>query len=413
MQTLTLSPERLAVFVPFSKLSDEHLILLCHRIEICRLDEGEELSPRGDDRSEELFLLSGRISIFGEDGSEITLSAGDNRSRFSLLNLRPSPNRIISQTRTEFFLLDSELLQSLQAECCQPSLPLTEVLANDNSHPLVLQFYRSLMQNQLTLPALPEVTRKVSQIIVDEELNAERITSLVAADASVAARLLKLANSPLYRGRGQISQLSEAIKRLGLNATRHLVLAFALHDQHQIPAAAWVRKRQLRSWKESIQLAAICYVLAKKCTKIPPEEALLAGLLHNIGELPMLQFANQYPELASDPDYLDQIMHEARGQAGAMILHRWNLPVPLVTAVQHVDTWFYEPNDKDATLADILILARLHSIAMNERSPSAPAISQVPSYEKIAPGPLTSQQRLEILEDARDQIVEIRNLLNR
>ena len=413
MQTHALSPERLAVFVPFAKLSDEHLILLCHRIELCRLDEGQELSPKGDNRTEELFLLSGRVSIFGEDSSEITLSAGDNRSRFSLLNLRPSPNRIVSQTPVEYFLIDSELLQSLQAECTHPSLPLTEVLANDNSHPLVLQFYRSLLQNQLSLPALPEVTQKVSQIIVDEELNVDRMASLVAADASVAARLLKLANSPLYRGRGQISQLSEAIKRLGLNATRHLVLAFALQDQHQIPAAKWVRKRQLRSWKESIQLAAICFVLAKKCTHIPPEEALLAGLLHNIGELPLIQFADKYPELANDPDYLDQIMQESRGQAGAMILHRWNLPVSLITAVQHVDTWFYEPNATEATLTDILILARLHSIAMSDRSPSAPSISQVPSYEKIAPGPLTNQQRLEILEDAKDQIIEIRNLLNR
>lgn len=412
MQIPTLTPERLAVFIPFSKLSGEHLILLCLRIDVCRLEEGNELSSRGDKRNEELFLLSGRVSIFGESEANITLSAGDDRSRFSLLNLRPSPNRIISQTQIEYFLIDSELLQSLQAECSQPSLPLTEVLANDNSHPLVLQFYRTLIQNQLSLPALPEVTRKVSQIILDEELNTDKVVALVAADATVAARLLKLANSTLYRGCVQISQLQDAIVRLGMDATRHLVLAFALHDQHQAPAASWVRKRQLRSWKESIQLAAICYVLAKKCTKIPPEEALLAGLLHNIGELPLLQFANQYPELANDPDYLDQIMQEARGQAGAMILHRWNLPVSLVTAVQHVDTWFYEPNATEATLTDILILARLHSIAMNERAPSAPAISQVPSYEKIAPGPLTSQQRLEILEDARDQIIEIRNLLN-
>ncbi len=413
MHTHPLSPERLAIFVPFSKLSEEHLILLCHRIEICQEPEGKEISPRGDNRSEELFLLSGRVTVFAEDGSEITLSAGDNRSRFSLLNLRPSPNLIVSQTETEFFLLDSDLLQSLQAESNNLSLPLTEILANDSSHPLVLQFYRSLIQNKLSLPSLPEVTQKVSQIIVDEELNVDHMASLIAADASLAARLLKLANSPLYRAYGPISQLSEAIKRLGLNATRHLVLAFALQVQFQIPVANWVRKRQLRSWKESIQLAAICYVLAKKCTKIPPEEALLAGLLHNIGELPLVQFAAQYPELADDPDYLDQIMQEARGQAGAMILHRWNLPEALVTAVQHVDTWFYEPNSKEVTLTDILILARLHSMAMNDRSPSAPLISQVPSYEKIAPGPLTSQQRLEILEDAREQISEIKSIFNR
>jgi len=96
-----------------------------------------------------------------------------------------------------------------------------------------------------------------------------------------------------------------------------------------------------------------------------------------------------------------------------MILHRWNLPAPLVTAVQHVDAWFYEPNEKDATLTDILILARLHSLAMNEHSPATPAISQVPSYEKVSPGALTKEQRLEILEDAKEQVIEIRSMLNR
>lgn len=412
MYTPPLSPERLAIFVPFSKLDDEQLILLSHRLTIYQVGADQEISPMGDQRPEELFLLSGRVEVIS-DQHQILLSAGDDRSRFSLLNLRPSPNRIISRSPVEYFLLDAELLRSLQAELSSPALPLTTFLANDSNHPLILQFYRSLVENQLSLPALPEVTRRVSQIIVDQELNTEHMASLIAADASVAARLLKLANSPLYRARGTISELSEVVKRLGLNATRHIVLAFALQDQHQQAAPNWIKKRLLRSWKESIQLASLCYVLAKKCTKISPEEALLAGLLHNIGELPLLQFADQYPELAHDPDYLDQIIQEARGQAGAVILHRWNLPTTLVTAVQHADTWFYEPNGQDATLTDILILARLHSMAMNERAPNAPAISQVPSYEKVSPGALTKEQRLEILEDAKEQIIEIKNLLNR
>lgn len=408
-----LSPERLAVFVPFSRLSEEHLILLSHHLTLQQAETDSVISDIGDQRPEELFLLSGQVCIRNDKQEDILLSAGDDRSRFSLMNLRPSPNRIICRSAVTYFMLDSELLLSLQAEYDSPAPPLTEVLANGRSHPLVLQFYRALSCNQLTLPAMPEVTRKVSQIIVDEELNTDRMASLVAADPSASARLMKLVNSPLYRASGIISQLPEAIKRLGLGTTRHLVLAFALQDQYQQPAPGWIRKRQLRSWKESIQLAAICYVLAKKCTRIPPEEALLAGLLHNIGELPLIRFAAPYPELAKDPDYLDQIMQETRGQAGGLILHRWNLPEALVTAVQHADDWFYQPDAREATLTDLLILARLHSMAMQTQAPAAPAICQVPSYEKIDPGPLNNQQRLEILEDAREQIIEIRNLLNR
>lgn len=412
MHTLPLPLARLAVFTPFSKLSDEQLILLSYHIELCHAEAGSEISPMGDSRLDELFLLNGQVEIQSEKHDVITLSAEDDRSRFSLLNIRPSPNQIVSYTPVEYFWLSPEFIQSLQAEYSPSDQPLAEILANEKSHPLVIKFYRSLLADNISLPALPEVTLRVSKAIADEGSNVHHISTLIAADASISARILKLANSPLYRACQSISQLPEAIKRLGLNATRHLILAFALHEQHQQLAPNWIRKRLLRSWKESIQLASLCYVLAKKCTKIPPEEALLAGLLHNIGELPLLQFCDQYPELANDPDYLDQIIQEARGQAGAMILHRWNLPRSLVVAVQHADTWFYEANGEEATLTDILILARLHSLAMNDASPFAPDIRQVPSYEKVSPGALTKEQRLEILEDAKEQITEIKNLLN-
>lgn len=413
-ETLTpcIVPERLAWFTPFSHLDHEQLILLSHRIGIQYAHAGEELSPWGDERPEELFLLSGSVAVQDKTLQILFLDAADDRSRFSLLHSRPSSNQIICETEVTYFLLDAEMIQLMQAENNPTAPPLAEVLANEHSHPLVQRFYRSLLNNRLTMPVLPEVTQKISRIILEDRLNFDRMASLVSTDATLSARLLKLANSSFYRGQQPISQLLDAIVRLGSDTTRHLVMAFALKPHQKEHSSRWIRKRLMRSWKESIQLAALCYVLAKQCTHIPPEEALLAGLLHNIGELPLLQFADQYPELANDPDYLDQVIQEARGQAGAMILHRWNLPAALVTAVQHVDTWFYDPNGSEANLTDILILARLHSMAMQQKTAQTPAINQVPSYEKVSPGDLTQLQHLAILEDAKEQIAEIRSLLS-
>lgn len=409
MPTHALSPERLAVFTPFSTLDDALRILLCYQIQVQEAADGAPLPSPGETRA--LFLLSGRVQLTGS--AERSLSAGDDNSRCDLGLLEPAPQQIISRGPSRYFLFDRQLLQDLQQGNNTPVPPLARMLAENAGHPVIRRFYQALSTARVRLPALPEVTHKISRIIVDDELNARHIASLVAADASVSARLMKLANSSLYRGLNTITELPEAVTRLGMETTRHLVLAFALQEMQHQPRSDMIRKRLLRSWKESIQLAALCYVLAKKCTRIPPEEALLAGLLHNIGELPLLSFAAEDPDLARDPAPLEPVIEESRAQAGALLLHHWNLPAPLITAVQHSDTWFYQANEQEPSLTDVLILARLHSLAMREDSGPLPDIRQVPSFEKVSPGALNDCQHLEILVDAKEQILEIRELFNR
>lgn len=412
MNTPNISPERLAIYIPFSRLADEQRILLSHQLMMHTAFPGEILSRIGDNSQDECFLLTGSVGIEGPDTEEIIVSAGDSRSRYSLLSLKPSHVSVTARTDTEYFTINADLLQSLQSENITGDFNNPELLAGSDSHPVVLEFYKSLMNNRLELPSLPEVSRQISQVIVDEQLDLETIAALISVDAALTARLMRLANSPVYRGRNTVNRLADAINRLGMNTTRHLVLALSLRQQNT-SNHPWVKQQLLRSWKQSIQLGAVCFVLARQCTDIPPEEAMLAGLLHNIGELPLLNFAAGYQELRTDPGYLEQVLTEARGQAGAMILHRWNLPVPLVTAVQHTDIWFYEPNDTRPTLADILILARLHCLSASEQHPTLPSIDQVPAFHKISPGALSKQMTLQILDDAREQITEVRNLLNR
>lgn len=412
MFTTTIAPERLAVFQPFSRLADEQRILLSHQLMMQEADANKVISTIGDNSHDEFFLLQGSVVVQGPEIDPIKVTAGDGRSRYSLLSLRPSKVTITASSPVKYFTIDTELMQSLQSENISGDFDNPELMAGSNSHPIVLEFYRALMNNRLELPSLPEVSQRISQIIIDEELDINRIAALVSLDASISARLLHLANSPIYRGRNPVTRLQDAINRLGLKTTRHLVLAFGLKQQHKT-CDPWVKKQLLARWKKSVQMGALCFVLAKHCTRIPPEEALLAGLLHNVGELPLLEFASQYPELHYDNDYLEQVLLEARGQAGAMILHRWNLSVPLVTAVQHVDAWFYQSSVTGPTLADILILARLHSLSVETQSPLIPDISQIPAFQKVAPGQLSNEMTLTILDSTREQIAEVKSLFSR
>lgn len=412
MNTPCITPERLAVYQPFSKLADEQRILLSHQLTIHSAETGGVIGQTEPHSPVACFLLTGQVRLKGKDSTEIKVSAGDTHSRQSLMDVTPEPVTITALTDTAYFTLPYALLQSLQSENIVGTSGNPALMAGTGSHPVVTELYQNLMNNKLELPTLPEVAQQISQVIVDEQLDLEKIASIISVDAALSARLLRLANSTIYRGRNSVHCLTEAISRLGLNTTRHLVLALSLKqpDTHHSP---WARQQLLKNWKSSLQLGAVCYVLARQCTSIPPEEAMLAGLLHNIGELPLLTFAAHHSELRNDPEKLDRILIEARGQAGAMILHRWNLPIPLVTAVQHTDTWFYEPYNQEPTLTDILILARLHCLSAQTDDLSLPPIDQVPAFQKIQPGPMSSQMTLEILDNAREQIASVRSLLNR
>ena len=286
-----VSPDCLASFAPFSLLSKEQLILLSHRTVIRQALPGEILSPWGDERAEDLFLISGKVEI-QEPSLELSfLQASDDRSRYSLLYNRPSLNQITCETDVTYFAVDAELIQLMQTDNNPATSPMARVLANENTHPLVKRFYQSLLENQISLPVLPGITHKISQMIAEDRLDVKHMATLISTDATLSARILRLANSSFYRGQDSVRKLTDALVRLGTDLTYQLILAFALSEQKQETQSSWVNKRLVRNWKASIQLAAFCYVLAKKCTHIPPEEALLAGLLRNIGELPLIQFA--------------------------------------------------------------------------------------------------------------------------
>jgi len=190
--------------------------------------------------------------------------------------------------------------------------------------------YRDRLQaainnDELVLPTLPEVALKVRDAVESESATANDISRILVQDAALSARLIKVANSPLYRGRDPVDQVQRAVSRLGVKVVRDLVISLAMKQIFQ--ATTEILDEQFRrTWSSAVEVAAIGHALAVLAPGLDGEQALLAGLVHNIGTLPILVLAEEDDDLVEDELVLKVLIRELQSSFGVMILESWNFP---------------------------------------------------------------------------------------
>jgi len=236
---------------------------------------------------------------------------------------------------------------------------------------------QAIQQNRITLPTLPEVALRVRDAVEQDNSTATKIAETVATDAALSARLLQVANSPLYRGRVTIESVQMAVTRLGNKLVRSLVVSLAMKQIFQ--ATSDVLDRRLRAlWEESVQVAAISRALAQTLPHLDREQAMLAGLIHNIGSLPILTMAESYPELMRDTRQLDAYVKALNPRIGGVILKTWGFSDNLIRVAEHYQDPTYDGGPK-ADYVDVVQVARLQTLD----SESDEQWAQAPAFRKL------------------------------
>lgn len=274
---------------------------------------------------------------------------------------------------------------------------------------LIDQFVTSMLDdiklNRVKLPILPEVAIRVRDAVNEQDSSAGKVAKIVGSDAALASRLLQVANSPLFRGASKIESVQNAIARLGVPQVRSLVTSLIMKQLYQTKSGI-LKKRMQQLWEHSTEVAAICHVLARKFTKLKPDEAMLAGLIHDIGVLPILVKAETVPELATNETALDEVINKLHAPIGRMILEAWKFPAELAAvAAQHEDLQY---NSEKADYVDVVIVANLHSYIGSNHRHAGGNWSTIPAFAKLN---LTPDQSIQALEEAKDAMAEMKALL--
>ena len=273
------------------------------------------------------------------------------------------------------------------------------------------QFLRQELEaNRLLLPSLPSVVQKIREAVNDERHGSYQLAKLIQMDPNLTARILQIANSPAYRPRQAIDSCQIAISHLGLAATRDLVTCFVLHNAFKATNHT-LEQEFTKLWKHSCHVASICYVLAKINPGFQPDKALLAGLIHDIGVLPILHYAEEFPEIIADKDRLHDVIKQLRGWLGKAILQHWHFAENLIDIPEQAENWSRLGKAKP-DYADLVIVAQIHSYFGTAEEEHHPSLLEVPAFKKLSLGQMGPESSLELLLEARDEIESVRRLLH-
>ena len=414
-----LSPERLKHFQPFESLDPHQLLLLKSHIQWQEFSKGQEIFQSGDIDSNEFFLLKGEVELQSSDGIRHRVADDHPTARRQLARLRPRQYTGIAASNCELIIVDADVIERLQDELQDPGLALdnygvSEISSLDEleSQELLQGFREALQSNQFVLPSLPEVALKVRQLLDREDSSAEIISNAVNADPSIAAKLIRAANSPMYLGTSSCETTRDAVVRLGLATTRQLVVSFAMRDLFDTQSK-FLKRLMLKTWQQSVEVAAISFVVARmsKGSGLSREEAMLAGLVHDVGVIAILAYVETRPDLVESEDHLAVLLNNLRGEAGEAILRRWKFPENLIDAARGATQWDRTHN-YPADYCDVVQIAKLHSYIWSKQALPLPRIDQLPAFEKLPLGEVTPELTIRILEESREQIAAVKNILN-
>jgi HD-like signal output (HDOD) protein len=200
-------------------------------------------------------------------------------------------------------------------------------------HSLQEMIIKAIASDRLRLPAFPSVAMKLQQALHDRNTRIADLEAMIVGDQALASQILRVANSSFYRGLQTVPTIQKAIIRLGVRQVATLAMAVSQRSLYRVQDPRLDRHME-QLWQHAFASALGSQWVARHCGyQEQAETAFLAGLLHNIGQLVILQVID---ELCAGQDLkgaelteallleiLDSNMHNAQGY---VLMKRWNLP---------------------------------------------------------------------------------------
>lgn len=271
---------------------------------------------------------------------------------------------------------------------------------------LIDELLEDLENDRLVLPTLPEVALRVRDTLENESMGLPEVAQVITSDTAVSARLIQIANSPLLRASRQIDTVELAVSRMGGDMVRNLVMSIVMEQMFQATSDATdIRLRHL--WEHSTTVAAISHALANKFTNLTPDQALLAGLVHDIGSLPIIARAEDVPDLLRNTDMLDRIILQTHNEVGKKILAKWNFPQEIIDVAEHHDDTNYDSSKTD--YVDVVIVANLQSYLGTNHRLNEISWDTVPSFGKLG---MKTDVNIINMEGTADDIKAIKSVLS-
>ncbi len=264
-----------------------------------------------------------------------------------------------------------------------------------------------LAANRLILPSMPDVVIKIWRMAASKQTSCAELARVIAGDPALSARLIRVANSAFFPSAKPVADLKRAITKLGNTSVKQLVTAFQVARLYDAKRHPLTRPHLTTLWNHSTMVAAICESIAGRLEHLTRETALLAGLIHRIGVLPILLRAEKTPQLIKDQHILNTVVDALHAKIGQAVLEHWEFPDELKdVAAEHANITRKHPGPGD--YVDVVQVANLAIRKDTEHPFGRIDWTEVPAVQATRANP---ERADELLRYAGSRVGALRTLL--
>lgn len=217
------------------------------------------------------------------------------------------------------------------------------------------------LSGEVVFPTYFDAVLRLRKVLNNPNESITNIAHAISVEPLISAKLLHLANSVAYNPDGkEIVDLKSAVVRLGISVIHTAALSIVMTQLMRAKGMAEFAETTHALWEHSIQTSAAAFILAKETSRLNKDEAMLAGLIHDLGAFYMLYRASQYEELRHRPDTIKYLIIQWHESIGVSLLNALGLPNEIVESTIDHDHLHAQP-PVIRTLSDVIYVANMLS----------------------------------------------------
>lgn len=213
------------------------------------------------------------------------------------------------------------------------------------------------------LPTLPSVYFKVDKLLKDKQASIENVARIIEIDPAMSSSILRLINSAFYGLHTKSNSISHAVMILGFNAVKNAIVSVAILDTLSIKDR-YQNFNIADFWRHSVSVAVMGKQLAERSCLAAPDDAFMAGLLHDTGKIIMIKyFKEDFGKVwqtmqntkCSFYDAEQEVASIDHVQIGAYLARKWQLPEHIIEAI--ASHHYYMTSSQSTGLVECIMLA--------------------------------------------------------
>lgn len=367
----------------FKDLDDAALVDIAEHASIEKYQENDRLVAERMTKFM-LYLLEGNLDLQTTGGVHHDMSAGSERTKNPIFYSDVSGHYARCTTPCKVLQIKKTLIDKYGIKHKRDKDDLDfaafDTLTGNSNLSLMNEITALFKSKSVTLPSLPEIALYIRTAIEKEDINTSKLAKIIQMDPVIAARVVQVANSSVYGGGPRCDSIQQAISRIGLEGLRTIVMGVVLRDLF-MPNTEVVIKSMAHFYEHSIRIGVISYELARRIPGFDPDQAFLAGILHDIGVVPVLMVADNHSELAYKKSNLDAVLVQLKSYIGGMILQQWAFDDVYIEIAKHAYDWNRKVDRAD--YCDLIQVALMHSHLVGGEKIPGPALHELPAFIRL------------------------------